>query len=218
VGFIGVDDIFGFINQFWLALQLGQTPTENIWVYLILVIMVMIEGPVSILLAAGASSIGLLNPLFVFIAATLGDLIADGLWYALGYYGKIDWVLHRRGWFGVEAGKLDILKRVIERHFVKITLFAKITNGLIVPVLIATGVARVGWKRWFPLLLVLNLLNSLIMVLLGYYLASSLIKIQEGFRYAGIAFSVVFLLVGSIYLRHYLSRTDVMEKLEADRL
>ena len=209
--------IAAYINQFWLTVQSGQMPFDYGWIYLILTFLIMIEGPVAILVAAGASSVGLLNPLYVFIAATMGDLIADGLWYALGYYGKIDWVLRRRRWFGVDPSRVDALKTVIDRHFVKIIIFAKISNGMIVPVLIATGVARVAWRRWFPLLLVANLLNGLVMVLLGYYLASSLLKIQEGIQFAGIAFTAIFLLAASIYLRWYLSRTDLLEKLETNR-
>ena len=213
-----MQDLTVFINQYWLAVQSGQWLHGYLWIYLVLVIMVMLEGPVSILLAAGAASAGFLQPLPVFAAATLGNLIADMLWYTLGYHGRIDWFLRRRGRFGVDPQKLERIKRIINRHVVKLLFFAKATDVIIVPVLIATGAARVGWRRCLPVIFATNLLTNLVMVVLGYFLASNLLKVQEGIRYAGFAVFFAFLLAASIYLRRLLGREDILAKLEADSL
>lgn len=209
-----IEQMLGFGQNFWAALSSGSASSAHLWLYVVITLLVMVEGPVSILLAAGASSAGFLNPLPVFMAATLGNLIADTLWYGLGYIGKIDWLLRRRGWFGVDADKLDLIRRVIHQQAVKLLIFAKLTNGLIVPVLIATGLARVPWRKWFPIIFVTNLLTSLVMVALGYYMASSLLHVQEGLRYAAFAATILFLLAASFYMRRLLSRKDVTTLLD----
>ncbi len=209
-----IEQIIGFGQNFWTALSSGSASSSHLWLYGVITLLVMVEGPISILLAAGASSAGFLNPLPVFIAATVGNLIADALWYSLGYVGKIDWLLRRRGWFGVDAEKLDLFRQVIHQQAVKLLIFAKLTNGLIVPVLIATGLARVPWRKWFPIIFVTNLLTSLVMVVLGYYMASSLLRVQEGLRYAAFAATLFFLLAASFYMRRLLSRKDVTTLLD----
>ncbi|GIV62727.1 MAG: hypothetical protein KatS3mg045_0066 [Bellilinea sp.] len=209
-----IEQIIGFGQNFWAALSSGSASSSHLWLYGVITLLVMVEGPISILLAAGASSAGFLNPLPVFIAATVGNLIADALWYSLGYVGKIDWLLRRRGWFGVDAEKLDLFRQVIHQQAVKLLIFAKLTNGLIVPVLIATGLARVPWRKWFPIIFVTNLLTSLVMVVLGYYMASSLLRVQEGLRYAAFAATLFFLLAASFYMRRLLSRKDVTTLLD----
>lgn len=204
-----IEQVLGFGQNFWAALSSGNASSAHLWFYVVITLLVMVEGPISILLAAGASSAGFLEPLPVFVAATLGNVIADVLWYGVGYIGKIDWLLRRRGWFGVDAAKLDLFRQVIHQQAVKLLIFAKLTNGLIVPVLIATGLARVPWRKWLPIIFVTNLLTSLVMVALGYYMASSLLRIQEGLGYAAIAASILFLLAASFYVRRLLSRKDV---------
>ncbi len=211
-----MQDLTAFIHQYWLAIQTGQPLDGHVWVYLILFVMVMLEGPVSILLAAGAASAGFLHPLPVLAAAILGNVTADMLWYTLGYHGRIDWLLRRRGRFGVDPQKLERFKRVINRHVVKLLFFAKATDVIIVPVLIATGAARVGWRRCLPVIFATNLLTNLVVVVLGYFLASNLLKVQQGMRYAGFAIFFAFLLLAGFFLRRLLGRGDILAKLEAD--
>lgn len=209
-----VEQIIGFGQNFWAGLSSGSASSVHLWVYVVITLLVIVEGPITILLAAGASSAGFLNPLLVFIVAMLGNLIADTLWYGLGYIGKIDWLLRRRGWFGVNAEKLNLFRQVIHNQAVKLLIFAKLTNGLIVPVLIATGLARVSLRKWLPIIFVTNLLTSLVMVALGYYMASSLLQVQQGLRYAAFAATLLFLLAASYYVRHLLSRKDVTTLLD----
>ncbi len=209
-----IQQVTDMLREFWFSMLTPQAILPHLWLYLTLVVLVMLEGPVSILVAAGAASTGFLNPLPVLIAATLGNLIADALWYSLGYFGKIDWVLSRRRWFGVDPQKLKSLKGIINRYAVRLLIFAKVTNGLIVPVLISTGVARVSWRRWFPIILVTNILTSIAMVLIGFFMASSLLHVQQGIRYVAIASTLVLLLGGYFLFRRLLSRSDLLASLE----
>ena len=87
-------DIMAFIETLLLTIKAGQLPEFGYWSYVILAILVLIEGPVATLLAAAAASAGLMRPTLVFVSAAIGNLTADTLWWLLGYAGKTEWI-HR---------------------------------------------------------------------------------------------------------------------------
>lgn len=94
------------LEQFQFTQDLG------LWAYLLMAILVMVEGPIVTLAGAVAASSGFMRPELVFVSAAAGNLIADTLWYTLGYLGKMEW-LHRYGsWFGVREEFIHRLTRI----------------------------------------------------------------------------------------------------------
>ena len=84
-----MDNLLEIIRNFWAALQQGQLPEVGQLNYLLLALLVAVEGPIATLLGAAAASAGLMRLWGVFFAAALGNLTADTLWYLLGYSGNI---------------------------------------------------------------------------------------------------------------------------------
>src|SRR5512136_1023079 len=80
------------IRNLLSGININQISSLGMFSYLILAVLVALEGPIATLLGAAAASLGYLNPAVVFFAAAAGNLTADTLWYTLGYLGKIDWV------------------------------------------------------------------------------------------------------------------------------
>ena len=132
-----VNELVGNLN----LLSNGTQPVTHLWLYGVVAFVVMLEGPFTILIASSAASTGVLEPIPVFAAASLGNLLADSLWYLLGYYGRLDMVLRWR-FLKINPVNIELLKEKMHRHVIKILLVAKMTNGMIVPALIATGVAQ----------------------------------------------------------------------------
>ncbi len=161
-----VNELF---HQILSNLGVGSA-NSHLFVYAALMLAVMIEGPVAILVGATAASSGFLNPVPVFVAASLGNLFGDLAWYLLGYFGKLEWALKLR-FLHLDLRKITFLKQAIARNAVKILAIAKLTNGLIVPALIATGLARVSLRRWFPIIFITNLVTTGVFVALGYFTA-----------------------------------------------
>lgn len=207
-----------FINQ-WLQTLIGgiQAWPQEMWAYVLIVVFVMLEGPITILFAAGISASGYLQPLLVFCFASLGNLIADFLWYSLGYFGRVERLERLFKFLRINPQKISRLRRVVNRHAVKLIIFGKMANGVIVPVLIATGMARVPLRRWFPVIFVTNLLVSAAYVLVGYHLTSNLVKVQHGIRYFTIFAVLIFLLVIWIYIRRLLTEQDLITDMEAEK-
>jgi len=186
---------------------------SHLLIYFALMLAVMIEGPVAILIGATAASSGFLNPVPVFLAASLGNLFGDVGWYLLGFTGKLEWVLRFR-FLRLDMKKISFLKKSISKHVIKIIAVAKLTNGLIVPALIATGLARVSIRRWFPVIFFINLVTTGIFVALGFFTAVNLMKFDHWLRYIVLVFSFIILILVTIFIRkwfsHYYSIEDIL--------
>ena len=208
---LAVNELF---HQFLSNFGVGSA-NSHLFVYAALMLAVMIEGPVAILVGATAASSGFLNPLPVFMAASLGNLFGDLAWYLLGYSGKIEWALKLR-FLHLDLRKITFLKQAIARNAVKILAIAKLTNGLIVPALIATGLARVSLRRWFPIIFITNLITTGIFVAIGYYTAVNLLKFDHWMRYIALVFSFIILILVTVFIRKKLSQYYSIEELLTD--
>lgn len=188
----------------------NNIPANNFWFYVVIALVVMVEGPFATLLASSAATTGVLTPWLVFVAASMGNLVADLLWYLLGYHGRLDLLLRWR-FLKISPASVDILKDKIKTHVVKILLIAKLTNGMIVPALISTGVARVPLKKWFPVIFFANLLVTGGFVLVGYYTAINIMKLDHWIRYLALGFSFVFVVLIGIYIQRLIRKQISVE-------
>lgn len=188
---------------------------SHLFVYAALMLAVMVEGPVAILVGATAASSGFLNPVPVFVAASLGNLFGDLAWYLLGFSGKLEWALKLR-FLHLDLRKITFLKQAIAKNAVKILAIAKLTNGLIVPALIATGLARVSLRRWFPIIFITNLVTTGVFVALGFFTAVNLLKFDHWVRYIALGFSFILLILITVFIRKWFSQFYSVEDLLAD--
>ncbi len=190
-----MDSLIRLIHQVWSNLQAGVIPNFGFWNYILLALFVAVEGPIATLIGAAAASAGIMHLDLVFLSASVGNLTADTLWYSLGKAGKIEWLLHYGRWFGVQKYHLERLNQGMHEHAAKILLIAKVTAGLIIPTLIAAGLAKVPWKRWFPAVALGEMFWTGSLVLIGYYTTESIKQIEHDLRYLGITVSLIILLV-----------------------
>ena len=203
-----MDSILRIIQQFLASLQAGQLPNLGNWNYVILAVLVAVEGPIATLLGAAAASAGLLHIKYVFFAASAGNLTADTLWYSLGYAGKLEWLLHYGRWFGVRRRHLERLQDGMHNHAPKILLLAKLTAGFVIPSLIAAGLAKVPWKKWFPFIATGEMIWTGSLVLIGYYATETIKQIEHDVRYVGLTASILFILMILWLVRRALRKRD----------
>jgi membrane protein DedA with SNARE-associated domain len=175
----------------FLYLAPDQTASWVGWAYILLAILVAVEGPVVTLAGAVAASTGYLNPMMVFVSAGLGNLIADLLWYSLGYLGKTEWLTRYGGRLGIKESLVARLQKDIHAHIRKILFVAKLTLGFVVPTLIAAGLARVPMKRWFGVLFGAECLWTGSLVLIGYYAGYMIQRIEADLRWISLGGTAV---------------------------
>ena len=205
-------NIFAWLHTFWVNLQAGQLPELGPFSYVILAVLVLIEGPIATLIGSAAASAGFLRPYLVFISAAAGNLIADSLWYTLGYAGREEWFIRLGRRFGVKPRYVERLKQGMHDHATKILLVAKLTSGFIIPALIAAGLMRVPWRRWFPVILLGEMFWTGTLVLVGYYATEMIKKVERGIEYLGIGASFLLILALLYYIRNRLrKRTPLIQ-------
>lgn len=202
-------------QQLITGVEVSSTP-NHLWLYILLTVLVMVEGPITILISATSASAGFLNPLAVFVAASIGNMMGDTLWYFVGHTGKLEWAL-RLKFLKLDMVRINFLREALSKHAVKILLIAKLTNGMIVPALIATGLARVPFRRWFPFIFVANLFTTGAFVALGYFTAVSLSSVNHWIRYVALGFSLLFFVLVSFYIQRSFAKRFTVEKLLAQQ-
>jgi membrane protein DedA with SNARE-associated domain len=182
------------IRQFLGALDVSQIASFGAFSYLILALLVAIEGPIATLLGAAAASLGYLNPAVVFFAAAAGNLTADTIWYYLGYIGKIEWVNRFGQRLGVNKQKLVELENTLHKHAPKVLFFSKLTVSPMIPALIATGLIKYPWRRWFPAVFAGEMIWTGSLMVVGYFGVQAIKKVELGLEHAILAASVAFII------------------------
>jgi membrane protein DedA with SNARE-associated domain len=184
----------GLFQSFIQALRSGQLPQLGTWTYILLAALVAVEGPIATLLGAAASSAGLMKPGWVFVAAATGNLTADSLWYTLGYIGKIDWLLRFGKKLGIHADILERLENNMRAHAARILFVAKLTLSMMIPALIAAGLVKAPWRRWFPAIFTGEMLWTGSLLIIGFYTTEAIKRVERGVEYAALGGAVIFVL------------------------
>jgi len=201
--------IFDFFQKVWLYLQNGIVSNLGYWNYVILLVLAVVEGPIITLAGAAAASAGILKAPLVFAAAALGNMCADMIWYGIGRLGNLNWIAKISRVFKIRPHYLDLLQKGMAEHAYKIIFIAKLTAGLIIPSLIAAGLARVPVRRWFPFLLLAETIWTGSLVTIGYYAAISIRNLKEDFRYIALAGTVIILFLIVFWLRKQIRKSKI---------
>lgn len=205
-------DLFKYLETFWALLQQGQLPEVGRWNYVLLAMLVAVEGPIATLLGAAAASAGLMRFWVVFGAAAIGNLTADTLWYMLGYTGNKERALKLGRFAGLKRRHLDHLTDAMHNHGIKILFLAKLTAGFMIPSLVAAGLVRLPWKRWFPALLIAETVWTGTLMYIGFYTTEAIKSVSQDIAYISLAVSVIFLILVVWEGRRILMRTKEFEE------
>lgn len=200
----------------WLELlSKGQLPELGPWTYVLLTILVAVEGPIATLVGAAAASAGLMRPVPVFIASAAGNLIADTLWYSLGYLGKMDWVLRLGHRMKIDKRHLERLEDNLREHAVKVIFLAKLTVSFSIPTLIAAGLIRAPWRKWFPPVFIGEMMWTTALMLVGYYATEAIKRVEQGVEYFALFGAGLFLLV-VLWWGRRITKQQIQEDLDSE--
>jgi membrane protein DedA with SNARE-associated domain len=205
-----MESAFRLIQLFWADLQHGQLPELGPLNYVLLSLLIVVQGPVATLLGGAAAATGLLRPSLVLVSGVVGNLTADVLWYWAGTKGKIEWVLRYFKWLGVRHDHIERLQQSLRRYAPKILLLAKLSAGFAVPALIAAGMSRIRWRRWFPVVFLGETLWTGGLVLLGYFAAEAIRHLEQGVHVIVLGTSLGFLFVFLWLLPRFLRQSALL--------
>lgn len=196
---------FESIKTLFANFQAGVYPDLGIWSYILLGLLVATEGPLSTLIGASAAAAGLLDWRFVLLATVVGNVVGDCVWYTAGYLGRMQWLYEHGRWFGMRPHHVARLEREMQTHARKLIIFAKIAYGLIVPTLVAAGMARVPWRKWFPVVFVVETLWSILLVWIGFHTTAFIQDFEQTIHAIGVG----LLVAGGIFVAMRLLRKRI---------
>ncbi len=194
------------IREFMANIDVVTLAGWGYWSYFLLAFLVAVEGPIATLLGAAAASLGLMHPGFVFVAASAGNLTSDSVWYFLGYIGKIEWLKGFGRRLGINPEKIDILEKMLHDHAPIILFVSKLTVSPMIPALIATGLIKYPWKRWFPYVFAGEMIWTGSLVLIGYFGLMAIKKVQLGIEHVILAGSIIFIVTIFVIGRKFLRK------------
>ncbi len=138
--------------------------------YPALVVLSFFEGPYIMMLSGLLIKLGVLMLIPAFIALSIGDLIADVVWYYVGYYFGNQFV-HRFGkFFDITTESIESMKRLFLNHKKKILLGSKVTAGfgLSLATLVTAGMVRAPFGEYMLLNLFGQFVWTAVMLSVGY--------------------------------------------------
>src|SRR5215211_4888638 len=116
--------------------------------YLLLFPLVMLEGPLATVCAGFLVAAGFANWPFVYAIAVGADLAADTIYYLLGRSARFPCPRRIVRRFCLTEGRLARFEEVVRTNAAKVLIGAKIVDAAAIPVLVATGLAKVGYGRF----------------------------------------------------------------------
>lgn len=161
--------------------------------YWILFPLIVIEGPVTTVVAGFLSSTGYMLFVPVYLIIVIADLTGDVLYYLAGRYLLMNSkVVKFLSFLGVDINKINKAEGVMKRNRGKILFFGKLSHAIGGPILVAAGALKVSVKDFLWFNFWATLPKSLVFLLVGYFFGHAVGNIN---RYLGM--TTIFLFVGT---------------------
>lgn len=167
--------------------------------YLILFPLAVLEGPITTVTAGLMSSLDLMNFYIVYVIIVAGDLVGDGLYYAVGRWGLRP--LERWGRFiGIRPEKLEQVEKHFADHGGKTLIAAKLSHAVGGIVLVSAGIARIPFGKFIFFNFWATLPKTLVLLLIGYYFGNTYLKLQRFVDFAWLGTFAIAILMFVIYM------------------
>ena len=167
--------------------------------YLILIPLAIIEGPIITVICGFLVTLGVFNPLLVYVVMVSGDIVGDAGVYYIGYSGK-----RFLKYFKVTEEKLEKAKTYFHENHKKAIITSKLVHGLGVTGLIAAGAVHVPYKRYFKTCGLISVIQTLVLLVLGILFGHAYTLIGKYLNYYAAFVSVAVLgIIAFLVVRKY---------------
>ena len=171
--------------------------------YLVIFPFSVVEGPIISIIAGFLASIGQLNFWLAFLTVVLGDLVGDTLYYCLGRFGGQRFFRSKLGGkLGLNPDRILWIEKHFRDHPWKTFTFGKFAHGTGSLILTAAGVGKVPYFEFLGYNIPTTLLNSFLLVVIGYFFGHAYNKIDHYLSYYSIAV-LVLVVIGYFYFIYH---------------
>lgn len=165
--------------------------------YFLVFIGMIIEGPIVMVASGFFLRFGVFDLVPIYIVLVIGDLVADIMWYYLGYYYAEPLIRSKGKFLGVTPEVFEKAKKLLHDHPTKILLGSKVTIGfgLALATVITSGAVRLPIKKYIILNLIGEMILSAVLLAVGYYFGQFYTMIGKGLRDIFLAAAILFVVV-----------------------
>lgn len=182
-----------------------MTPTEEIlallevYRYLILIPLTIIEGPIVIVIAGFLSSTGFFDPILVYLIGLAGDQAGDAIAYATGRWGG-KWLHMNGSLIGATPERMEMAKAYFrEKHLKAITL-SKLAQGVGWAGLAAAGALHVPFKKFIRTCFYVSVLQDAAFLIVGMVFGHAYMQIGKYLDYYAAAGVVAVIAIITVLL------------------
>lgn len=181
----------------------GLLPLFSAYKYPVLILLSIIEGPITALVSGFLVRLGYLAFLPALLILVAGDIISDTIYYFLAVRSGGDRLLKKYGKkYKTLAENSELLKNLWERHGRATVFWSKFAYGLAIPILASAAIFKVPYKMFLNYTILPTVIKYTILVTAGYFLASDY---QTAEKYVYLSIIYVPLIVLSFVLANKLA-------------
>lgn len=189
--------------------------------YWILIPLSVIEGPIVAFVAGTLAAVGIFDLYALGLFFFARDMIMDGIYYAIGYFGERTAFAQRfLKKFGITEEHLEHVRALWDRRPGWTMLIGKVSYGIASAFIVVAGMVRMPLLKFFGYGSLVAILQYWGLILAGYFLGASmggtveriLKNVEYVLLFAGIAATVYYIF--SFRMRKKLMEAE--ERIEED--
>lgn len=183
----------------------------QIWGYPVMLFLMIIEGPITTILAAFLASMGLFDWLIVYLLSVLADIIGDSILYFIGFFGGKAVLGKFSKTLKIKDSTINYLEQKFQKDGSKIVFSVKVSTGLSIITFVLAGSMKMNFGRFVLFSFLGGLLWSGLLVTLGYFFGYAAEQIEQYIKFAGwfiLSFAIIFVVYINL-LRSRLAKKNI---------
>ena len=168
--------------------------------YLVIFILMIVEGPLITYFAAFAASLGIFNIYIIFWLSLIGNFLSDLIFFSIGKFGNRIFLYK---YLSRPKHKFLVrLKYHLEENTLRALSIMKIILPLAAPGIVILGTSKVSFRKFALLALIMGIPFSLFFTIIGFYSGVAFNSLFEYFKLGEVAiliFLLFFILIWFLY-------------------
>jgi len=166
--------------------------------YFVLFPAIMIDGPIIIMAAGLAVSLGYMNPLPTYIISVCSDVLGDFMRYSLGRWGGQKFIVRWGKYVGFDERHVMAIEKVFQRRTGALLFVAKFAYGVGSVFHAAAGMARISISKFFGHNLFFSIFKTAALLFVGFYFGHMLSDVTSSLEIIGLTL-IVLLIIGIFF-------------------
>ena len=174
--------------------------------YFLMFLGMMVWGPPVTAAGAFGAALSYFNIWVVFALSLASNLLADVIYYGIGYWGREEFILKYGKYVGITKLRLRVSQKLLTENLGKAMTISKLIPLLALPGLIMAGIVKVPLRPYVWWALAIALPSTAVYLILGYYFGAIYDTVEQYVHLGGAVIAALILLF--MAAAHYTRRVS----------